>query len=162
MRTPTLPLVVLVLCACSHLTRQGDVARLVERQRIEDTVNRLFIATDDKDWPKVRALFTDRVSFDMSSLSGAPPTVITPQEITDMWEKGLRPVAQVHHQSGNFLVEINGTQADVFCYGTATHYKNPEFKNEVTSFVGSYDLRLLSEGGTWKIKSLRFNKKYVE
>jgi hypothetical protein len=135
---------------------------LIERQNIEDTVNRLFIGTDNKNWPEVRSLFTDQVHFDMSSLTGAAPSTMTPLEITGMWDKGLAPVAQVHHQSGNFLIKINEQTADVFCYGTATHYKNPAFKTKVTSFVGSYNVHLAKSGLGWKIDSLRFNKKYVE
>ena len=157
---------VTLFVGCVHCPSRDQarcqIEQLIERQKIQDTVNKLFIGTDNKDWLAVRGLFADKVNFDMSSLSGAAPALLSPVEITDMWEKGLRPVEQVHHQSGNFLVTINDNKAEVFCYGTATHYKNPQFKGRVTRFVGSYNIHLIKSSGGWTIDSLRFNKKYVE
>jgi hypothetical protein len=136
---------------------------LYSRAQVEDTVNRLFIETDNKNWSAVDELFTPQVRFDMTSLAGGKPEVLAPVKITDMWRDGLTPVAAVHHQSGNFLVNVKENEADVFCYGTATHYKNPVFKKKtVVSFVGSYNFHLVRQGETWRIESLKFNKKYVE
>ena len=67
----------------------------------------------------------------------------------------------VHHQTGNFVVSVDGDTATASCYGTATHFR-PEQDNRVTSFVGSYDFRLNRIAGTWKIDSFRFDAKYVE
>lgn len=151
-----------LLVGCAHVNHEAEVQNFIERQKVEDVVNRLFIETDGKNWSAVRALFTDEVDFDMSSLTGAPLAKLPSEKITDMWDKGLKLVEQVHHQSGNFLTEINGLTAKVYCYGTATHFKNPHLKNRVTSFVGSYNLQLVKINNAWKISALRFNKKYVE
>ncbi len=149
---------------CSHAryASHAEWNKLVDRQNVEDTVNRLFIGTDNKNWSEVRSVFAEKVNFDMSSLTGATPTILTSQAITDMWDRGLKPVQSLQHQSGNFLINISGDDAEVFCYGTATHYKNPQFKKNVTSFVGSYNIHLKKIDSIWKIDSLRFNKKYVE
>ena len=136
---------------------------MLERQKAEDTVKRLFIATDKKDWIEIQRLFTAQVHFDMSSLTGEAPTVLPSTSITDTWKKGLTPVEAVHHQAGNFLTEVTGDGATVFCYGMATHYKNPAFrKKTLVWFVGSYDFHLSKDSGAWRIDSIRFNKKYVE
>ncbi len=54
-----------------------------EKERAIETVTRLFINTDNRDWPKVKALFASKVLFDMTSLAGGQPAIVTPQEIVD-------------------------------------------------------------------------------
>ena len=41
--------------------------QLLDRERVVDTVTRLFIATDQRDWDAVERCFADRVRFDMSA-----------------------------------------------------------------------------------------------
>lgn len=157
MKTLILMTLLLINISCSHLGNN-----LVERQEVEDTVNSMFIALDNKDWQHLSDHFTETVKFDMSSLTGVPETKMRRMDIIADWIKGLTPVEKVHHQTGNFLTEVEGNEADVFAYGTATHYKSPTMKKTVTSFVGSYDVHLIKTKGGWKIDAFRFNKKYVD
>jgi hypothetical protein len=39
---------------------QDQLQHLVEKDRIIDTINQLFISTDTRDWPTVRACFADK------------------------------------------------------------------------------------------------------
>lgn len=55
----------------------------------------------------------------MNSLTGREPVSLSPQEIADSWEEGLRPIKAVHHQAGNYRVHIDGDDAQAFCYGIA-------------------------------------------
>jgi hypothetical protein len=137
------------------------LAELLDRNAVVDAVNRLFIFTDNKDWDALRALFTDRVALDMSSLSGIPAAEVGADEVVGGWRAGLGDIEAVHHQSGNHLVTLRGERAEVFCYGVATHYR-PAAEKRVTTFVGSYDFGLERGATGWRIHSLRFNKKYVE
>ena len=132
------------------------------RAEVERTVHELFIATDEKDWPRVRAVFADRVDFDVTSLVGGEPATLPAEQIVDGWREGLKDVPFIHHQIGNMQVDMRGRgEAEVFCYGMATHH-NPDAEKKTTWFVGSYDLRLSRVGGEWKISAFRFNSKYVE
>jgi len=131
------------------------------RQEIVDTVTRLFVSTDNKDWGGVMDVFTEKVHFDMTSLAGGDPASLTSRQIVDAWDEGLKEVERVHHQTGNHLVTVSGAEAEVFCYGIATHYRSREEK-KVTTFVGSYDLHLVREPVGWKIDAFRFNSKYAE
>jgi hypothetical protein len=63
--------------------------RWVEKERVLETVNRLFIATDNRDWKAVEECLAARVLFDMTSMAGGDPVVQTPRQITAGWEKGL-------------------------------------------------------------------------
>jgi hypothetical protein len=139
-----------------------DLATLAAKDQIAHCVYQLFIGTDQRDWDKVRACFTDTVHFDMTSLAGGSATNLTPNEITQAWETGLRPIQHVHHQAGNLQIDVQGTTAVAFCYGIALHYRATQSGNNVRRFVGSYDFRLeLSQRG-WVISSFRFNVKFVD
>jgi hypothetical protein len=139
-----------------------DLEMVLERQRIVDVVTELFIATDRRDWPRVIDCFAPQVSFDMRSLSGAAPSTMAATEIAAAWEQGLAPLTAVHHQAGNFQVQVRGDDADAFCYATASHYlPNPSGHN-TRVFVGSYDFVLRKGAGRWRITLFRFNLKYVD
>jgi hypothetical protein len=49
---------------------ESAVEKLIERQKIEDTVVRLFVSTDRRDWSSVKACLADEVTLDMTSLAG--------------------------------------------------------------------------------------------
>jgi hypothetical protein len=130
---------------------------MTEREAIIETVDRLFIATDIRAWQDVRSVFAPKVLFDMTSLTGDAPASRTPAEIAETWKTGLAGVDHVHHQSGNFLVDIQGDQATAFCYAVAYHKTG----STVRMFVGSYDVNLVRTD-RWRIDALKYNVKFVE
>jgi hypothetical protein len=132
------------------------------RLDVIDAVNRLFIATDRRDWEGVRHAFADRVSFDMTSMAGGEPQTLAPADIAGAWESGLKPIQAIHHQSGNFRIEIAGDRAKAFCYGIAYHYRPTKSGRNTRVFVGSYDFGLLHGAGGWKIDSFKFDLKFID
>jgi len=135
---------------------------LIEKDRIIETVNHLFIGTDQRDWAMVKDVFAPQVLFDMTSLAGGEPATLSSQAIVDSWEQGLQSLQAIHHQVGNYLVTVNGHEADVFCYGIASHYlPNPTNQN-TRVFVGSYNFHLVKDGEQWRIDQFKFNLKYVD
>lgn len=130
---------------------------MTDRDAVIETINRLFIATDNRDWNQVCAQFAPEVLFDMTSLAGGEPATRTPAEIADGWKTGLAAIEHVHHQTGNFLVDVSGAQATAFCYGIAYHHLG----KSVRTFVGSYDAHLVKTD-RWRIDRFKFNVKFVE
>ena len=127
-----------------------DELRLVrETREILDTINDLFVGTDDLDWNRVARALSPRVEFDMKSVTGAEPSTVDSVKIIAEWEEGLRPLKAVHHQTGNFRVRVDGYQADAFCYGIAFHYRPNASGRNTRTFVGSYDSHLRKDGGDW-------------
>jgi hypothetical protein len=139
-----------------------ELAALIERDRILDTIHELFIGTDDRDWARVASCLAPRVRFDMSSLGGGEPTVLAPEVIVAAWDAGLKPMQAVHHQIGNHRVRVHGTRAEAFCYGIATHYRPNPSGRDTRTFVGSYDFELEKDGGAWRITAFKFNLKYID
>jgi len=138
------------------------ITGLLEREVIVSVVNDLFLATDRKDWPAVERTFGPQVRFDMSSAGAGPERVSTPQEIAAGWRTGLAPIEQTHHQTGNFVVHIRNTTAEVFCYGIAYHFRRREDNRNTRNFVGSYDFELTHFNKGWLITAMRFNLKFID
>jgi SnoaL-like domain len=139
-----------------------QLRRLQAREEILDALNDLFVGTDAREWDRVRAVLAPTVRFDVKSLTGAEPTTLGSEEIISGWERGLRPIRAVHHQTGNFRVRVSGDEADAFCYGIASHYLPNVSGRNTRVFVGSYDFHLRRENGRWRIDLFRFNLKYID
>jgi hypothetical protein len=143
------------------MTEDAAGRDVVERDRIAEVINTLFVATDARDWPRVRGCFASQVAFDMTSLAGGQPAKMAPQEITAGWEAGLRPFESVHHQTGNLSIRCQGSEATATCYGIAYHYRRTTSGRNTRLFVGSYDFHLVLDG-QWRIDLFRFNLKFVD
>jgi len=141
---------------------ENSVKAILQKDQIIDCINRLFICTDNRDWPKVRNCFDDQVQFDMTSLGGGSAMILTPQQITDMWDQGLRPINAIHHQAGNYRVQVQGDTAKAFCYGIASHFRPTRSGRNTRVFVGSYEFEFAQRADDWRITSFRFNCKYID
>ena len=135
---------------------------LLDEREVERACNRLFIHTDERDWVKVREYLTADVHFDMSSAGVGDPSNLSPDEMIALWDSGLRDLQAVHHQTGNYLIDINGDEANAFCYGMASHYLPHPTGRNTRTFVGCYDFHLVRSGSTWKFDSIKFSLKYTE
>jgi hypothetical protein len=136
--------------------------QLTEEKEILRTVNRLFIGTDNRDWETVKNVFTEEVLFDMTSMTGGEPSMLTSRQIIDAWDQGLKALESLHHQTGNYDVNVDGDQAEVFCYGTAIHYLPNKTNRNTRTFVGSYNLHLNKIHNEWKIDRFKFNLKFID
>lgn len=134
----------------------------MDTQQIISTVNNLFISVDNRDWDKVKAIFSDTVLLDYTSMAPGMPANLSSSQIIDSWKAVLPGFDKTHHQLGNHLVEMDPFFAKVFCYGTATHYLSNESKSNIWTVVGSYDLELKTIGNSWRIVMMKFNLKYVD
>ena len=136
---------------------------LIERASIVDTIVQLFVATDRRDWPAVESCFGDDVLFDMTSLAGGEPARLSPAQISAAWAEGLAPIEALHHQAGNFQVQIAGKRALAACYGVAWHHRRVASGRNTRTFVGSYEFQLAqSAARVWRIDHFRFLCKFVE
>jgi hypothetical protein len=128
-----------------------------------ELANKLFIYTDYQRWDKLLSdVFTETVTFDMSSLGAGESKELTAKAICEMWKTGFAGIDSVHHQSGNFLVSFRADDsADIFCYAIAIHFKNAATQGKTREFVGSYDLHAVFTDEGWRLDSFRYNVKFV-
>ena len=146
----------LILITLSSFTLKAQ-----EMNQVNTSVTKLFIATDERNWTEVENRFASKVIIDYASMNGNPAVELTPNQVTTAWKGILPGFEYTHHQLGNFITTINGNTANVFCYGTATHYLKDDNGN-LWTVVGSYDLNLAKEGDEWKITKMKFNFKYQD
>jgi hypothetical protein len=139
-----------------------DLAALADKDRIADTIHRLFDAVDERDWRTVHACMTERVLLDMSSLSGEAAVELPASEVTDAWDAAFKPLDHVHHQVGNLRVELRGDEAGATCHGIAFHHRALASGPGVRRFVGTYELGLRRDGERWRVRLLRFEVRFVD
>ncbi len=154
-------------CASSSANRLSDselkqYRNLLAKEEIRNVVNRLFISTDNRDWDAVKAVFAPEVLFDMTSMVGGEPVKMKPADIVAAWDKGLKPLKAIHHQTGNYVINVKQNTADVFCYGIASHYLPNKTNRNTRIFVGSYNFHLVKNGANWQIDQFKFNLKYID
>jgi len=136
---------------------------LIQKDNILKVVNKLFVYTDAGNWNGILdEVFTAEVMLDMTSLAGGDPANLPATAITAAWETGLKPLEAVHHQTGNFNVEITGNTATVNCYATAWHYRQHPTGRNTRVFVGSYVLKLVNLPEGWRINAFTFIKKFID
>lgn len=126
---------------------------------VENTITKLFVATDQQDWKTVEKCFAQEVILDYASMTGNPAVTLAPRAIIESWQGVLPGFEHTHHQLGNFLVKVENRKASVFCYGTATHYLT-DSKGNLWTVVGTYDFDLVKNGEDWQITKMKFNFKY--
>jgi hypothetical protein len=134
-----------------------------KREEIVELVNKLFVYTDSRAWDRLlKDVFKEKVLFDMSSLGAGPAKELTAMAICDMWRDGFAGIDQVHHQSGNFIVDFKDeVEANVFCYAIASHYKQTATQGKSREFIGSYELHASLTDLGWRLDSFKYNLKYV-
>ncbi len=133
------------------------------REQISEVVNRLFYYTDYQRWNKlVDEVFDKEVLLDMVSMGAEKAALMTSQAICEMWEEGFKDLDAVHHQAGNYIIDINNNSAEVKAYAIASHYKKETTRGAVREFVGSYDFQLVKKGNSWRITKFKYNLKYSD
>lgn len=136
---------------------------LAARLAAEDRVVRMFVATDERDWPTLEGCFTDPFTLDMTSMVGGAPASMTPRQVAEAWAEGFKPLDHVHHQVGNFQTVVDGDTATVRCYGVALHHRAKVAAGQRSRmFVGTYELQLVDSAGGWMINALTFKLKFID
>jgi hypothetical protein len=136
---------------------------IAARLAVEDAVVRLFVATDERNWPALEACFTTPFTLDMTSMAGGSPSQITPREVATAWATAFKPLDHVHHQIGNLQTTIKESEAQVRCYGVAFHHRasvSNALKTRI--FVGTYEIKLRRESPRWLVTELKFLLKFIE
>lgn len=136
---------------------------IATRLAVEDAVVRMFVATDERDWPTLERCFTDPFTLDMTSMVGGSPASMSPRQVAAAWAEGFKPLDHVHHQIGNVRTVVDGAWATVRCYGVAFHHRAGVSRGLKTRiFVGTYELQLVKQDAGWQISALKFQLKFID
>jgi hypothetical protein len=137
-------------------------AELAVRMAVEDAVVRMFVATDERDWPQLEDCFTNPFTLDMTSMLGGSPAEMTPTQIARAWASGFEPLEHVHHQIGNLRTAVDQDRAVVKCHGIALHHRSKASGLKSRLFVGGYEIDLRASADRWRIQRLVFKLKFID
>lgn len=136
---------------------------IADKIELTELSNKLFMYCDARQWEKMLSeVFIPVIWFDASSLGAGEPRSMEAKDVCNMWNEGLAGLDAIHHQSGHYLINVQGDKADIYSYATATHYKKAATKGDTRTFVGSYDLKAERTGNGWRLSQFKFNLKYME
>ena len=146
----------LVACKNDHKNKQNKneitmkteavLTQKDEKSKIQKVAETLFTETDNQNWEAVKAIMTDSVYIDYTSLGGQADFK-TPDTIIEEWKQLLPGFDRTVHQPHKYAIWIAGNRATATFDALATHYLD---QKEWTVFVG-YDTEYIKENGAWKL-----------
>lgn len=117
-------------------------------------VKQLFASTDERNWEKVRAVMSDHVLLDYSSMTAQPVQSLAADEIIASWAAFLPGFERTRHVLTDFNVRIAAGEALVTYRGCADHLLD----TAVWTVEGTYSTKLkLTADGQWLITGQTFN-----
>lgn len=126
---------------------------------LTELANKLFMYTDARQWKKLLLdVFCHEVWFDM----GTEAKTLHATDICEIWRQGFIGLDAIHHQAGQYLINIDQNNADIYAYAMATHYKKSATKGNSRMFVGSYDLKATRTDKGWRLSQFKYNLKYID
>lgn len=132
-----------------------------DEAEIRRVADELFITTDLKDWSAARALFIDgSIEVDMSSLVGGGPVRLTADQLIDGFRSGLHAGKASHHLTGNYRIEVDGDQAELWAHGYAwNRLAALGAGSDLWETWGNYRLSFRRTGGQWQLSAFRYFSK---
>lgn len=125
-----------------------------DKQEISSLVNKLFDYIDNNAFDKMQTeVFADSVLFDVTSAGGYCQD-LTSKQVCDIFKMYMSNIDGNNRTLGEFLMKINGNEAEVFTTATITHFKKGTKNGNTREFQGDYQLGLVkSDTKPWRINS---------
>lgn len=134
----------------------------MNKDLIIESVNKLFLGVDDRDWELVSQVFGRKVFLDCTSISGEEPAELNSSDIIEGWKEYFPKFDYTYHQASNFVIcEVGGT-ANMTCYVATTYYLKNDIGNNMYKVFGTYNMELKKDSFAWKITKMKFNLKFTE
>lgn len=126
-----------------------------DRAEIIDTVNRIGILSDRRDWTAVQKCFTKQVKFDYTSLNGGEPTTLAAATQVQQWADFFsKTFKNTQHLVGSHAVTLNGNTATCIAHCQAHHtYLNSS--KTAWLLAGTYDYELVKSSNGWKVQTMK-------
>src|SRR5262245_14285853 len=122
---------------------------LTERESIASTIAAVAHCIDHKQWRELRALFTDKVRTDYTSLFGGEAQDQPGDALIQAW-RGLPTPVVTQHVLGPIAVEVSGTTVTARCHVRGYHYVKGAPGGEEWMVAGHYVFGLTNDGAMWK------------
>lgn len=124
----------------------------MSQQEIINRVKNLFLATDERDWPAVKATMNENVLLDYSSMTGLSAAIVSPSDIIREWSSFLPGFDSTRHHVYDFHVDAEENVAIAYFKGKAGHYLD----GSVWHVEGNYEVKLKLTNGEWLTNQIDF------
>ena len=121
----------------------------MDKEKVIDTVNNLFLNADKHNWQQVQQAFGDSVVMDFTSMNGGSPATMSGKQIADAWASFLPGFNSTHHQLSGFKISLKQDSATAEYFGHADHHLG----NETWVVEANYTTELKNKNGNWYIIS---------
>jgi hypothetical protein len=128
---------------------------LSQRQEIEETIDRLGLHIDAKEWPELGEILSELVELDYVSLFGGQIEHLSREQVISKWKMNLTPLKATQHIITNLHITIRDNMAECATNVVATHVRPNPTGDSLWTVGGRYDFRLMLESGRWKISAIK-------
>ncbi|MGV9771592.1 nuclear transport factor 2 family protein [Streptosporangium sp. NPDC003464] len=130
------------------------MSRVEDRLAIIEVCTRMGWHADQREWDRLRTIFSDTVTLDYTSLNGGEPATLTPEQIVGAWSVVLGGFDATQHLITNHLVAVDGDTAVCTASFQATHRLANPFGSPLWTLGGTYRFDLVRADGDWRISGV--------
>lgn len=135
---------------------------LADRLAVQDTVTRMAVLADRRDWQALTGIFADQVRVDYTALTGGEPGSIAGADLVAGWAGALGGYRATQHLVANHLVEVDGDTAVATATFQATHYLPSPHGGPLWTLAGTYRWVLVRDQDHWKISSVTMTPQWAD
>jgi ketosteroid isomerase-like protein len=153
---------VLAACGAPGGSRPSEdlaarVQTLEDEREIRRVADDLDTAVDRKDWASARALFTDEVEADFTSLGAATPGKASADTLIENWRRNLHTNKTSARSRTNETIRVNGDTASMTSQGHVRYELPQRTSMSVWEGWGQFEHKFTRTPQGWRISGLKFN-----
>ena len=134
-----------------------------DKIEIIETVNKIALMSDLRDWEEVIAQFTEPVEFDYTSLTGGQASTVAAQTQVKQWEEFFAQTFKTtQHILGSHAVTVNGDKATCISHFQAHHVFLDSSKGQSWTLGGTYNHELTRTPDGWKVNKMKMTATWEE
>jgi ketosteroid isomerase-like protein len=133
------------------------------RMEIIETVNKIGLMADLRNWTECRACFSNEVEFDYTSLIGGQPTTVNADTQIQQWKDFFTSTFKTtQHLIGSHAVTLNGDTATCISHFQAHHVFLDTNKGKTWTLGGTYHHELSRTAQGWKVTKMKMTALWQE
>ncbi|MEO0971171.1 MAG: nuclear transport factor 2 family protein [Cyanobacteria bacterium J06639_18] len=144
-------------------TIHSPIQQISDKIEIINTVNKIALMSDLRNWKDVLAEFTDKVEFDYTSLFGGEPIHVPAKLQVKEWEESFAKNFKItQHILGTHTVTLNENLATCISNFQAHHVFLEARKGQSWTLGGTYNHELTRLDGVWKVNKMKMTVNWEE
>ena len=145
-------------------TMNHDIAQqALDRQEIIETVNKIGLMADLRNWAECRASFSEQVEFDYTSMLGGQPTTVSADTQIQQWKDFFASTFKTtQHLIGSHTLTLNGNTATCISHFQAHHVFIDTSEGKTWTLGGTYHHELSRTTKGWKVTKMKMTALWEE